>query len=52
MPEDMLIPVIICGKDFQQGKELENVSIMDIAPTVAKLAGVEPDAEWEGKSLI
>lgn len=52
MPEDMFIPVIICGKDFEKGGILENVNIMDLAPTVAKLSGVEPDEEWEGRSLI
>lgn len=52
MPEDMLIPIIIKGKDFEAGKVLENANIMDIAPTVTKLLGVEPDREWEGKSLI
>lgn len=51
MPEDMLIPIIIKGKDFEPGSVLENANIMDIAPTVTKLLGVEPDAEWEGKSL-
>ena len=35
-----------------KGKELENVNIMDLAPTVAKLLGTQPDPEWEGKSLI
>ncbi len=52
MPEDMLIPVIINGKDFAKGEIQGEVNIMDIAPTVAKLLGVEPDPEWEGKSLI
>ena len=31
---------------------LENATILDIAPTVAKLLGAEPHAEWEGKSLL
>ena len=52
IPEDMTIPVILCGKDFEEGKIIENVSIIDIAPTIAKLLGTEPDEEWEGKSLI
>ncbi len=52
MPEDMIIPIIIKGKDFEAGKILENANIMDIAPTVTKLLGVEPDSEWEGKALI
>lgn len=52
MPEDMIIPVIIRGKDFEKGKELADVSILDLAPTVAKLLDTRSDPEWEGKSLI
>lgn len=52
MPEDMLIPVILNGKDFTKGELNNKVNIMDIAPTVTKLLGVEPDGEWEGKSII
>ena len=52
MPEDMLIPVILNGKDFPKGKVIENVSILDIAPTVTKLLSVPSDEEWEGKPLL
>ena len=52
MPEDMLIPIMAIGKDFPAGTVLQNASIMDIAPTVAKLLGVAPDREWEGKCLL
>ncbi len=52
LPEDMTIPFFAMGKDFEPGKVLEPVSILDYAPTITKLLGVEPDAEWEGKSLI
>lgn len=52
LPEDMTIPVLIQGPDFAPGKELENVNIKDLAPTVAKLLGVEPDPDWEGRSLV
>lgn len=51
-PENMTIPFIIKGKDFKAGEKLENVSIKDIAPTVAKLLGIAPDQAWEGKSLV
>lgn len=51
MPEDMNIPVMITGGPFAAGKKLENVSIKDIAPTVASLLGVEAAPEWEGKVL-
>ena len=30
----------------------ENVIILDYAPTVTKLLGVEPNGDWEGRSLI
>lgn len=40
------------GKDFKTGEKPENVSIKDIAPTVAKLLGIAPDQAWEGKSLV
>ena len=51
-PEDMTIPVMLCGKDFPVGGMLSEVTILDIAPTVAKLLGVDADRDWEGKSLI
>lgn len=52
MPEDMTIPMFFKGAPFEAGKEIENVSIKDIAPTIVKLLDVEPDEEWEGKSII
>ena len=52
MAEDMTIPVLIRGEYFESGKELHDVNIKDLAPTVARLLGVEPDEEWEGNSLI
>lgn len=50
--EDMTIPLMIRGRDFPAGSSLENASILDIAPTITKLLNVEPDREWEGKSLL
>ena len=51
MPEDMPIPMILHGKPFAAGTTLTDVSIKDIAPTVASLLGSTPAKEWEGKSL-
>lgn len=51
-PEDMTIPVLIRGRDFPADSKLSNVSILDIAPTVANLLKIAPDREWEGKSLL
>ena len=52
MPEDMTIPVCICGPKFEAGKEMAGTSILDIAPTVAKLLEVPRVKEWEGKELV
>lgn len=51
MDEDMTIPLFFLGKRFTPGKQLENVSILDIAPTVADIMGIPKAPEWEGKSL-
>ena len=52
MPEDMTIPLCFCGPRFAPGRELENVSIKDVAPTIAALLEVPPAREWEGRSLL
>ena len=51
LPEDMTIPMIFYGKQFEAGKGLHDVSILDLAPTIADIMGVAPAREWEGKSL-
>lgn len=52
LPEDMTIPVICHGRMFPPGEFAREVNIKDLAPTVAKLTGAEPVAEWEGTSLL
>jgi bisphosphoglycerate-independent phosphoglycerate mutase (AlkP superfamily) len=52
MPEDMTIPMFFYGDCFRKGKELENISILDIAPTIADIMSIDTPREWEGKSLI
>lgn len=52
LPEDMMIPLIITGEKFEAGMVLKDVNIKDIAPTVTKLLDIEPDEEWEGKSIL
>lgn len=51
-PEDMTIPVMLRAECFAAGTQLDDVSILDIAPTVVKLLGVQPDRDWEGKCLV
>lgn len=50
--EDMTIPIICRGPEFAAGKVLDNVSIMDIAPTVTTLLGISTNRDWEGHCFI
>ena len=50
--EDMTIPMFYIGPDFEEGKDLGEISILDIAPTIADIIGVSKATEWEGKSLV
>jgi predicted AlkP superfamily pyrophosphatase or phosphodiesterase len=50
-PEDMTIPMFFIGKRFEAGKKRENVSLLDIAPTIADVMSVTRAPEWEGRSL-
>lgn len=52
MAEDMTIPIAILSESIDKSVDINQASIKDIAPTIVKLLGVEPDEAWEGKSLI
>ncbi len=52
MPEDMTIPIFLHGPRFEAGRQLTDASILDIAPTIIDLMGLQKPSEWEGKSLI
>jgi len=51
-PEDMVIPMFFIGGAFEPGRALSGVSILDIAPTVARVMGVRSAPEWEGRALV
>ena len=52
MPEDMTIPLFFFGKEFDAGEISKQLSLLDIAPTIAKLMDITPEKEWEGNSVI
>lgn len=52
IPEDMTIPLCLCGPRFEQEKAIAQASIKDIAPTIAKLLEVPRVREWEGAELV
>ena len=51
MPEDMTVPFFY-GKEFEAGKEIDGISLLDIAPTIASIMSISPEPELEGKSII
>lgn len=52
MDEDMTIPMFFYGKEFEPGRILYNVSLLDLAPTIADIMNIPPAREWEGHSLL
>ena len=52
IPEDRTIPMFYFGKEFEAGKRFSGGSILDIAPTIAKIMDAASAEEWEGVSII
>lgn len=51
MPEDMTIPIFLRPVGGEK-IDTENVDIMDLSPTIARIMGLAPDRDWEGHSLL
>lgn len=52
IPEDMTIPWVIAGPDIRRGYEItSSVSLLDSAPTLARLLGITPHPQWEGRCV-
>jgi len=51
-PEDMTIPIFFMGPEFEKGKKITDICLLDIAPTIANIMGVPIPREWEGKSIV
>ncbi len=52
LPEDMTVPFFFYGKQFAKGEVTDGLTLLDIAPTIARIMGIEPETEWEGKSIV
>ena len=51
-PEDMTIPWLVAGPGLRQGYEIKTaVSLLDTAPTLARLLGIKPHPQWEGRCI-
>jgi len=52
MPADLTIPWMAAGPSIRRGHTIAApVSLLDTAPTVARLLGLTPHPEWEGRCV-
>ena len=52
MPEDMTIPWLVKGPKIRAGHEIQaSVSLLDTAPTIARLLDVDAPSVWEGQVI-
>jgi hypothetical protein len=48
--EDMTIPWMAAGSGIKEGYAIQSqVSLLDTAPTIARLLELKPNHEWEGQ---
>ena len=52
MPEDMTIPFFFYGPEFAAGEIADPVSLLEIAPTIAKIMGIPAEEDWEGHAVF
>lgn len=52
MHEDMTIPIAFYGPQWEKGKALEQIRLLDIAPTIVDMLGCEAPSDWDGVSLL
>lgn len=50
--DDTRVPLILSGPGVRPGRHAARVSVADLAPTLARLAGVVPDAPVDGRVLV
>ena len=50
--EDMTIPFFFYGEEFTPGQMSEPISLLEIAPTIAKIMGIPQDEDWEGHPVF
>ena len=52
LPEDMTVPMFISDKNAAAGEMNGDISLLEIAPTIASIMGITPDEQWEGRALV
>ena len=44
--------MLFIGPDFEPGKKLSGIGLLDIAPTIAQIMGIPAAREWEGTPIV
>jgi arylsulfatase A-like enzyme len=53
LAEDMTVPLIVQGPGIPKNREIPaEVSIMDLAPTVAGFLGLAKPESWQGREIL
>jgi phosphopentomutase len=52
MHEDMTVPFFFYGKDFTAGELTQPISLLEIAPTIVKIMGIDADSDWDGRAIF
>lgn len=52
LPEDMTISMFFIGLDFEEGKQISDINLLNLAPTIENVMGVPVARKWEGKSIV
>lgn len=50
--ESIRVPLVLRHPSLRAARIQEPVRLLDLAPTIAELAGVRPWEEWQGRSLV
>jgi len=50
--EQMRVPLLIAGRNLTARRIDHPVSLIDLAPTLAEMAGVQGQPDWPGRSLL
>ena len=52
IPEDMTVPWVAAGAGIRRGVDIHApISLLDTAPTIARLLGLKAHADWEGRCV-
>lgn len=46
------IPILLCGPALRANEEIAEADMVDVAPTILSLLGIEPEVDFDGQALV